>query len=96
MIAAWVAGYARRDQSKQIRLGEKGLKGYLRSDFIEAWDRYLPPSSPKAKQAKQAKQVLKNRQKMFRMFRMRGQMFRMMFRMFRMMFRIRPQKTPMK
>lgn len=32
-------------KSKQIRFGEKGLKGYYRADLIEAWERYLPPSS---------------------------------------------------
>ena len=26
----------------QIRQGEKTLKGYLRSDFVEGWERYVP------------------------------------------------------
>jgi hypothetical protein len=34
-------------RSKQIRFGEKGFKGYLRADLIDAWKRYLsPPLSP--------------------------------------------------
>jgi Protein of unknown function (DUF3631) len=34
-------------KSKQIRFGERGLKGYLHADLGEAWRRYLPPSSEK-------------------------------------------------
>ena len=31
-------------KSKQVRIGEVTLKGYTRSDFFDAWRRYLPPS----------------------------------------------------
>ena len=55
-------------KSKQIRFGEKGLKGYYRADLIEAWERYLPPYPEVATHPKQAKQVPKNLAKMFRMF----------------------------
>ena len=33
-------------KSKQVRIGEVTLKGYTRSDFFDAWRRYLPPSPP--------------------------------------------------
>jgi hypothetical protein len=32
-------------KSRQIRFAEKGLKGYLKSDLVEVWERYLPPLS---------------------------------------------------
>ncbi len=31
-------------ESKQIRVGDKTPRGYLREHFADAWDRYLPPS----------------------------------------------------
>jgi hypothetical protein len=35
-------------KSKQIRFGEKGLKGYDRADLVAAWERYLPLSSDRS------------------------------------------------
>ena len=38
-------------QSKQLRIGDKSLKGYERESFVDAWERYLPatpsPTEPK-------------------------------------------------
>jgi Protein of unknown function (DUF3631) len=33
-------------KSKQIRIGDVSLKGYEKSDFVDAWERYLPSPSP--------------------------------------------------
>jgi Protein of unknown function (DUF3631) len=43
----------------QIRIGDRTMKGYLMTDFLDAWSRFLPtPETPKqAKQAKQVEQV---------------------------------------
>jgi Protein of unknown function (DUF3631) len=35
-----------RVKSKQIRIGDITLKGYEKSDFFDAWKRYLPSSPP--------------------------------------------------
>lgn len=33
-------------KSKQVRIGEASLKGYEKSDFVDAWERYLPSPPP--------------------------------------------------
>lgn len=38
---------------KQVRIGEITLKGYVRSELEEAWERYLAPIAGEGKQAKQ-------------------------------------------
>ena len=33
-------------KSKDVRVGDKALKGYLVEDFRDAWNRYCPSASP--------------------------------------------------
>jgi hypothetical protein len=54
-------GLAKRLRAYEIkpqvhRQGMGTVRGYRRSDFVEAWGSYLPPSPAEAKQAKHAKQ----------------------------------------
>jgi hypothetical protein len=35
-------------KSRTIRIGDSTPKGYVRADFVDVWDRYLPPSPAKS------------------------------------------------
>ena len=35
-------------KSKNVRMGDQVLKGYHRADFIDVWERYLPPIPPES------------------------------------------------
>ena len=48
-------------KSRQIRVGDRTVKGYDRADFHDVWIRYLPPFLvAETKQAKQTKQAPEN------------------------------------
>jgi len=49
-LAIRLKGYGVR--SKQVRIGEKTLKGYAKEDLMDAWSRYLPPDPKQGKQGK--------------------------------------------
>lgn len=47
-------------KSKDVRVGERALKGYASEDFHDAWRRYPPCDAAEARQARQARQTLEN------------------------------------
>lgn len=47
-------------KSKDVRVGDKALKGYAREDFHDVWLRYLPHDATEARQARQARHTPEN------------------------------------
>jgi len=43
--------------SRQVRIGERTVKGYRRADLHDAWIRYLPPLPPSTKKTRETNET---------------------------------------